>query len=182
VKPGTVVCASAASVVTDSGINIARNAAFEDRSETMEFFRHSFTAAVVASLGLHFASSAQAATCKDELDRFERRLHSSSLAVNDADRFQELTRLSEAAAELRDEQRCLQRVAELNEALPEDYSPPTNRNDASAGAGNEARNAQSRPEAPVLLIAEDDDNNTHTDDSGDDAGPQSNARVYDDDY
>jgi len=110
-------------------------------------------AAITLILGAYTAGTAQAATCKDELDRFERRLHSSTLAATDPDAFEALVRQAEEAAELRDEDQCLQTVAALNEALPEDQgaestrAAPTTRNDAAQ------KNAR-RPAAPVLMIAD----------------------------
>lgn len=95
--------------------------------------------------------AAGAATCMDELDRFERRLHGSSLAATDPDTFQALVRQAEEAAELRDEEECLQSVAELNSALPEDAgAQPVSRRTSST---SETRDKPSRPAAPVLLIA-----------------------------
>lgn len=63
------------------------------------------------------AQTAFAASCREELDAFERRLNESSLAADAPDRHAELARAAEDAAELRDEALCLQRVAELNAAL-----------------------------------------------------------------
>jgi hypothetical protein len=105
-------------------------------------------AALIAVLCMEAAG---AATCMDELDRFERRLHSSSLAATDPDAFQAFVRQAEEAAELRDEEECLQSVAELNSALPEDSgTQPVSRQTSSTG---ETRDNPSRPAAPVLLIA-----------------------------
>lgn len=96
--------------------------------------------------------AAGAATCMDELDRFERRLHSSSLAATDPDTFQVLVRQAEEAAELRDEEECLQIVAQLNSALPKDGdAQPVSRQTSST---RETRDGPSRPAAPVLLIAD----------------------------
>lgn len=95
-----------------------------------------------------------ASTCKDELDRFESRLHDSSLPADDPQLFQELVREAERAAGLRDEERCLQRVAELNEALPERaVPPPTSR----AAPEQQAPDEPARPRAPVLLMTHDDE-------------------------
>jgi hypothetical protein len=95
--------------------------------------------------------AAGAATCMDELDRFERRLQNSSLAAADPDAFQALVRQAEEAAELRDEEQCLLSVAELNAELPEDADPqPVSRQTSSTG---ETRDNASRPAPPVLLIA-----------------------------
>ena len=107
------------------------------------------TAALTVVLSIEAAG---AATCMDELDRFERRLHSSSLAATDPDTFQALVRQAEEAAELRDEEECLQSVAELTSALPEDGgAQPVHRPPSSSG---ETRDNPRRPAAPVLLIAD----------------------------
>jgi hypothetical protein len=96
------------------------------------------------------AGAAEAATCKDELDRFERRLHSSTLAATDPDSFQALVRQAEEAAELRDEEQCLQSVATLNAALPDDAEAVT----------RGPSTARSRPAAPVLMMAGGDQADT----------------------
>lgn len=114
--------------------------------------------AMTLILGLYASGSAHAATCKDELDRFERRLHSSSLEAKDPDTFRALARQAEEAAELRDEQQCLETVAALNDVVPEDA-------DADSGASGPAASDQStdkppgrsRPAAPMLMMAGDDD-------------------------
>lgn len=99
-------------------------------------------------LGIQVAG---AATCMDELDRFERRLHNSNLATTDPDTFRALVRQAEEAAELRDEEQCLQSVAELNSALPEDTdAQPVSRQTSSSA---DTRDNPSRPAAPVLVIA-----------------------------
>jgi len=140
----------------------------------MRISRHGLTSAVILSVGLQAANYAQAATCKDELDQFERRLHSSSMAADDPGAFEELVRLAEEAAELRDEDQCLQRVAELNEALPEDnVVQPLSQGQDDSSAGSEAQAAPSRPRAPVLLIADDGDG-TGTE-PGEQAGDESAA-------
>jgi hypothetical protein len=111
-------------------------------------------ATITLILGASSAGTAQAATCKDELDSFERRLHSSTLAATDPDTFQSLVRQAEEAAELRDEQQCLQAVATLNEAVPEDPGVPSTRaTPAAPGAQANPR----RPAAPVLMISGGDD-------------------------
>jgi hypothetical protein len=102
-----------------------------------------FRAAVALILVVGAAGAVEAATCKDELDRFERRLHSSALAATDPDNFQALVRQAEEAAELRDEEQCLQSVATLNAALPED----------SEAATRGTPTTRSRPAAPVLMMA-----------------------------
>lgn len=114
------------------------------------------------------AISAQAATCQDELDRFERRLQGSDLATRDPDAFEELLRRSEEAATFRDEEQCLQIVAELNAALPED--PGVQPTSSLRGVSDEAPAEASRPAAPVLLIA-----------GGDDADPASDSGSKDED-
>jgi hypothetical protein len=119
-------------------------------------------AAMTVILGGYAIDTAQAATCKDELDRFERRLHSSTLAATDPGAFQTLVRQAEEAAELRDEEQCLQAVAALNEAVPEDA--PATRIDAAKAANPR------RPAPPVLMIAGDDE-------ADEPAGEQDTARV-----
>lgn len=103
-----------------------------------------FAGALSIMLGMPVA---QAATCMDELDRFERRLNNSNLAVTDPDTFQALARQAEEAAELRDEEQCLQSVAELNSELPEQAEPVSR-----SPAPKETRD-RPRPAAPVLLVA-----------------------------
>jgi hypothetical protein len=118
--------------------------------------QQSFAAAAIALiLGLYAAGTAQAATCKDELDRFERRLHSSTLAATDPDTFQALVRQAEEAAGLRDEEQCLQTVAALNQAVPEDLGIQSSR--ATPATRNDAPQANPRrPAAPVLMIPGDE--------------------------
>lgn len=109
--------------------------------------------AMTLILGLYASGSAHAATCKDELDRFERRLHSSSLEAKDPETFRALARQAEEAAELRDEQQCLETVAALNDVVPEDA-------DADSGASRPASDkppGRSRPAAPMLMMAGDED-------------------------
>jgi hypothetical protein len=96
-----------------------------------------------------------ASTCKDELDRFESRLYGSQIPSTDPQLFQELVREAERAAQLRDEERCLRRVAELNDALPEpgvqpqsSSRPPPQKDPADEAA---------RPKAPILLVTGEDD-------------------------
>lgn len=114
-------------------------------------------------LGLSAAGSAQAATCKDELDRFERRLHSSSLAATDPDTFRALARQAEETALLRDEQQCLETVAGLNEAVPEDADAGIT-TPGTTGVNDEASSDEkSRPAAPVLLMAGSNDANESDD-------------------
>lgn len=60
---------------------------------------------------------ASAASCREELDRFEQALNASSLAATQPDTYAELARAAEEAAELRDEAVCMERVAELEAAL-----------------------------------------------------------------
>ena len=112
-----------------------------------------FAALIALSLGAYTAGAAHAATCKDELDSFERRLHSSTLAATDPDAFEALVRRAEEAAELRDEEQCLQSVSELDEALPKDPGAQTGRTGPAAGNDLAQTNA-SRPAAPVLLAAD----------------------------
>ena len=113
---------------------------------------HGFAVGAVIAILLQGTAPAQAATCMDELDRFERRLHSSSLAATDPDRFEALLRQAEEAAELRDEEQCLQGVAELNAALPEEAGrQPASR--SAAAPKEDARDNPRRPAAPSLMIA-----------------------------
>ena len=88
----------------------------------MRDIRRAVTASVlvtVALLPLLPASPAGAASCREELDAFEGQLNDSSLAARAPDRYAELARAAEEAGELRDEQLCMERVAELNAALAE---------------------------------------------------------------
>lgn len=130
-------------------------------------------AAIALILGAHASGSAQAATCMDELDRFERKLHDSSLADTDPDTFQALVRQAEEAAELRDEEQCLQSVAELNAALPEDSgAAPIRRRSTTSGttsSDDDARGNESRPAAPVLLTAGDGEPDDSPDDTAEPA-------------
>ena len=124
----------------------------------MVMSRFALAAGVLAVIfALQTAGTAKAATCADELDRFERRLLSSTLAATDPDTFQSLVRRAEDAAELRDEEQCLQKVAELNAALPEDQGlQPTSRQHPRRERAD-TPDSRSRPAAPVLLIASDDE-------------------------
>ena len=109
--------------------------------------RHAALAAALA-LGLQ-AGTAGASTCQDELNRFESRLQDSSLANEQPQRFQELLQDAREARSLRDEERCLQRVAELNAALPAEDRP---------------RTSASPPKAPALLVAEGPEEKTPAED------------------
>ena len=112
------------------------------------------TGLIVGALSLVLGIQvAGAATCMDELDRFERRLNNSSLATTDPETFQALVRQAEEAAELRDEEQCLQSVAELNSELPESADSQSVSRETSSSSSTEARDTPSRPAAPVLLIA-----------------------------
>lgn len=102
-----------------------------------------------AALALPVDSSI-ASTCKDELDRFESRLYDSEIPATDPELFEELVREAERAALLRDEQRCLKRVAELKEALPESAVPTPTSRTSPAGEPDEP----ARPAAPVLLVTD----------------------------
>jgi hypothetical protein len=129
--------------------------------------------AITVIIGGYATVTAQAATCKDELDRFERRLHSSTLAATDPRAFQALVRQAEEAAELRDEEQCLQAVGALNEAVPED--PNTQPMRATPATRNEAANTNPRrPAPPVLMIAGDDET---ADEPDEPAGEQETASV-----
>jgi hypothetical protein len=118
--------------------------------------------AVTLILGLYASAGAYAATCKDELDRFESRLHDSSLAAEDPDTYHALARQAEEAAELRDERQCLETVAALNDVVPEDANVQTSGDEESASGpaddkSTDTRPRSSRPAAPVLMMAGDDD-------------------------
>jgi anion-transporting ArsA/GET3 family ATPase len=113
---------------------------------------HGVAAAAFLVLCLQAGSVTEAATCMEELDRFERRLLDSTLASEDPDAFQSLVRQVEEAAELRDEEQCLQAVAELDAELPQDADvQPLSRE--SKQVDEDARKNPRRPKAPVLMIA-----------------------------
>lgn len=131
--------------------------------------QYSLIAAAALSLGPLAAGFAQAATCIDELERFERRLHSSSLASTDPDAFQALVQQAQETAELRDEEQCRESVAELNAALPEDTGlQPVTRERTDSGSRDAQENPR-RPKAPVLMIAggDGDDEPAKTDGEAD---------------
>ena len=119
--------------------------------------------AMILILGLYATGNAHAATCKDELDRFERRLHSSALEAKDPDTFHALARQAEEAAELRDEQQCLETVAALNDVVRENTGVQTSAGEDSRPSGpandksTDNGSSPSRPAAPVLMMAGDDD-------------------------
>lgn len=113
--------------------------------------------AMTLILGLYASGSAHAATCKDELDRFERRLHSSSLEAKDPDTFRALARQAEEAAELRDEQQCLETVAALNDVVPEDADADSGASRPASDKSTDKPPSRSRPAAPMLMMAGDDD-------------------------
>jgi hypothetical protein len=118
-------------------------------------------AAMTLILGLGASGSTFAATCKDELDRFEYRLRHSSMEAKDPATFRALARQAEEAAELRDERQCLETVAALNDVVPEDAEVATGASEDSRASGpaksTGTRSRPSRPAAPVLMIAGDDD-------------------------
>lgn len=62
---------------------------------------------------------ASAASCREQLREFERRLYESSLAADDPEEYAELSRQAEEISELRDEALCAERLAELSDQLPE---------------------------------------------------------------
>ena len=68
---------------------------------------------------LTWPAVAAAASCREELQDFERRLYDSSLAAEDPEEYAELTRQVEEISELRDEALCAERLAELNARLPD---------------------------------------------------------------
>lgn len=81
-----------------------------------------------------------AASCREELDRFERALNASSLAATQPDTYAELARAAEEASELRDEAVCMERVAQLEAELA-----------AAAPENDTARRGAAPPEPPALL-------------------------------
>lgn len=76
-------------------------------------------AAALPLAALGWPATAGAASCREELQDFERRLYDSSLAADDPEEYAELTRQVEEISELRDEALCAQRLAELNARLPD---------------------------------------------------------------
>lgn len=64
------------------------------------------------------SATASAASCREQLQDFERRLYESSLAYDDPERYAELSRQVEEISELRDETLCARRLAELGDQLP----------------------------------------------------------------
>lgn len=81
------------------------------------------TASLIAVAALPLAAltwdTAGAASCREELQDFERRLYESSLAAEDPAEYAKLTRQVEEISELRDEALCAERLAGLNERLPD---------------------------------------------------------------
>lgn len=80
-------------------------------------------AAALTWAGLTWPDPAIAASCREQLEDFERRLYESALAAEDPDRYAELSRQAEELSELRDEEHCLERLAELSEEIPEPAAP-----------------------------------------------------------
>lgn len=128
----------------------------------MNLWQRALPPLAAAALALPVDSSI-ASTCKDELDRFESRLYDSQIPATDPDLFEELVREAERAALLRDERRCLERVAELKKALPESAMPPTSRTSPAGEADEPAR-----PAAPVLLVTDSEDSRS----AGDEPAPE----------
>ncbi len=64
--------------------------------------------------------TADAASCRDQLRDFERRLNESQLAAEDPDAYADLLRRADELATLRDETLCARRLAELVAELPPD--------------------------------------------------------------
>lgn len=83
---------------------------------------------------------AHPASCRDELDRFERALNASSLAATQPDTYAALSRAAEDASELRDEEECMKRVAELQAELA-----------AAAPEDDTSRRGTAPPGPPALL-------------------------------
>ncbi len=74
---------------------------------------------LAAGLALLASSAAtSAASCREQLQDFERRLYESSLAADNPEQYAELSRQLEELSELRDEALCARRLAELSEQLP----------------------------------------------------------------
>lgn len=106
----------------------------------------------VTVTALYAADAAFAATCREELREFERKLSESSLAIERPESFTTLSRAAADAAELRDEDLCLQQVAELNAALAAADPGPQPVSDADTEASTETTD-MAPPAAPVLLEA-----------------------------
>lgn len=99
------------------------------------------------------AAAANAATCREELQQFERKLGRSSLAVDDPEKFANLAREAEAAAELRDEDLCLQQVAELNAAMPaESPAAPVEEPVEETGTQTNVDPGERAPPKPPVLL------------------------------
>lgn len=106
-------------------------------------------AAALAWAALTWPDPAIAASCREQLEDFERRLYESALAAEDPDRYAELSRQAEELSELRDEEHCLERLAELSEQIPEPAAPTTGMNvPRPAEAATPAP-----PAAPILIEA-----------------------------
>ena len=88
-------------------------------------------AAALPLATLSWPATAGAASCREELRDFERRLYDSSLAAEDPEEYAELTRQVEEISELRDEALCAERLAELNARLPD-----SGETTQDAGTGN----------------------------------------------
>lgn len=114
-------------------------------------------------LPLFHPTGAFAVSCREELDRLERRLNESSLAAAAPDRYAEIARAVEEASELRDEALCMQRAAELNAALDDALGTPP------ASSSRPAPPKTPRPAAPLLLDAAPVD---YAEDDADDPAPE----------
>lgn len=79
-------------------------------------------ALALGGAALSMPEIASAASCREQLQEFERRLYESSLAAEDPEAHADLTRQVEEISELRDEARCAERLAELNDELPDSDS------------------------------------------------------------
>lgn len=97
------------------------------------------------------ADAAGAASCREQLEDFERKLNDSSLAATEPEVYASLAREAANAAELRDEQLCMQRVAELNDALAAGATPQPVTS-ATPEAPSETP-PPAPPAAPLLLEA-----------------------------
>jgi hypothetical protein len=105
-------------------------------------------AAALPLAALAWPDPAGAASCREQLEDFERRLHESALAAEDPDQYAALSRQAEEISELRDEELCVERLAELGEEIPEPAAPTTTGMNVP-GPGEAAGPAP--PAAPFLI-------------------------------
>jgi hypothetical protein len=124
------------------------------------------------------AAPADAAGCREELQQLEDRLNESSLAADEPETFAELARAVEDAAELRDEQLCLRRAAELNAAVAAAEPEPV---EAARAPANPPRANRAPPKPPVLLQAAPAGYDDAEDEDLGDAGPAEGTNPRDQD-